>query len=103
MRSSEKERVHSTHHSAQLGLALSLFWPETWRYTFATLLQDGNVDPLIRQQVIGHLPTVSSGLGMTAKHMHTRPETLRRQVEQALRRWPESLKYGRERSLDQPG
>jgi hypothetical protein len=34
---------------------------------------------------------------------HTRPETLRQQVEQALRRWPESLKYALERSLDRPG
>jgi transposase len=29
---------------------------------------------------------------MTAKYTHTRPETLRRQVEQALRSWPESLR-----------
>jgi hypothetical protein len=29
-----------------------------------------------------------------AKYRHTRPETLRQQVEQALRRWPESLKEG---------
>jgi hypothetical protein len=46
---------------------------------------------------MGHRPTVNSGLGMTAKYTHTRPETLRQQVEQALRRWPESLKYALER------
>jgi integrase len=67
--------------------------PKSWRHTFATMLQDANVDPLIRQQVMGHRPTPSNGLGMTGKYTHTRPETLREQVEQALRRWPESLRY----------
>jgi integrase len=71
--------------------------PKSWRHTFATLLQDGNVDPLIRQQVMGHRPTVSSGLGMTAKYTHTRPETLRAQVEAALRQWPEVLRFAVER------
>jgi hypothetical protein len=60
-------------------------------------LQDANVDPLIRQQVLGHRPTAGTGLGMTAKYTHTRPETLRHQIEQALRRWPESLRYALER------
>jgi integrase len=67
--------------------------PKSWRHTFATLLQDANVDPLIRQQVMGHKPTLNGGLGMTANYTHTRPETLREQVERALRRWPESLSY----------
>jgi integrase len=71
--------------------------PKSWRHSFATLLQDGNVDPLIRQQVMGHRPTNSTGLGMTANYTHTRPETLRQQVEQALRRWPESLRHAVER------
>jgi integrase len=70
--------------------------PKSWRHTFATLLQDANVDPLIRQQVMGHRPTASSGLGMTGKYTHTRPETLRTQVESALRQWPESLPLARE-------
>jgi hypothetical protein len=43
-------------------------------------------------------PTNSTGLGMTAKYTHTRPETLRQQVEQALRRWPAALKYALERA-----
>jgi integrase len=71
--------------------------PKSWRHTFATLLQDGNVDPLIRQQVMGHRPSVTGGLGMTAKYTHTRPETLRAQVEAALRQWPESLRLVTER------
>jgi hypothetical protein len=32
-----------------------------------------------------------SGLGMTGKYTHTPPETLRGQVEGALRQWPASL------------
>jgi integrase len=66
--------------------------PKSWRHTFATLLQDANVDPLIRQVTLGHKPTPGSGLGMTATYTHTRPDTQRRQIEQALRRWPHSLR-----------
>jgi integrase len=51
--------------------------PKSWRHTFATLLQDANVDPLIRQQVMGHKPTLQGGLGMTANYTHTRPENLK--------------------------
>ena len=64
---------------------------------FATLLQDANVDPLIRRQVMGHKLTNSTKLRMTADYTHTRPETLCRQGEQALRRWPESPEYAGER------
>ena len=66
--------------------------PKSWRHTFATLLQDANVDPLIRQQTLGHKPSSGSGLGMTATYTHTRAETHRQQIEDALRRWPESLR-----------
>jgi integrase len=71
--------------------------PKSWRHSFATLLQDANVDPLIRQQTLGHKPTNRNGLGMTGNYTHTRPETQRQQIEQALRRWPESLRYAGER------
>jgi integrase len=67
--------------------------PKSWRHSFATLLQDANVDPLIRQQTLGHAPTTGKGLGMTTNYTHTRPETQREQIEQALRRWPHSLTY----------
>ena len=44
--------------------------PKTLRHTFATSLQDANVDPLIRNELMGHAPgSVSLGgrsLGMTA-------------------------------------
>ena len=67
--------------------------PKSWRHTFATLLQDANVDPLIRQQTLGHKPSSGTGLGMTGNYTHTRPETQREQIERALRQWPESLEY----------
>jgi len=34
---------------------------------------------------------------MTAHYTHTRAETQRAQLEQALRRWPDSLRLARER------
>lgn len=70
--------------------------PKSWRHTFATLLQDANVDPVVRQVTLGHRPTDGGALGMTARYTHTRAETQRRQVEDALRQWPQSLDLGRE-------
>jgi hypothetical protein len=55
------------------------------------------VPRLIHQQTLGHKPTDSNGLGMTSNHTHTRPETQLPQIEQALRRWPESLRHAVER------
>lgn len=69
--------------------------PKSWRHTFATLLQDANIDPLVRQITLGHAPTTGAGLGMTATYTHTRPETQRQQIEQALQRWPQSLAIAR--------
>jgi integrase len=71
--------------------------PKSWRHSFATLLQDANVDPLIRQITLGHSPNGSNGLGMTASYTHTRRQTQREQIEGALRRWPGSLGYATER------
>lgn len=63
--------------------------PKSWRHTFATLLQDANVDPLIRQITLGHQPQGGIGaLGMTTVYTHTRPETQAREIERALRTWP---------------
>ena len=72
--------------------------PKSWRHTYATLLQDANVDPLIRQQVMGHKPSLGGGLGMTANYIHTRPETRQEQIEAALRRCHASLAYAVSRS-----
>jgi integrase len=63
--------------------------PKTFRHTFATILQDANVDPLIRNELMGHSPVAtfgnSCGLGMTGVYTHTRPETKRQQLEMALK------------------
>lgn len=74
--------------------------PKSWRHSFATLLQDANVDPLIRQQVMGHAPMSggsSPGLGMTAVYTHTRPETYRREIRRALDLMPEVLRLAESR------
>ena len=57
------------------------------RHLLATALQDANVDPLIRNELMGHSPAgqrSGSGLEMTANYTHTRPETRRRQLEAAM-------------------
>ena len=62
--------------------------PKSLRHLFATSLQEGDVDPLIRCELMGHSTRASSGathgLGMTATYTHTRLETKRRQLESAL-------------------
>lgn len=72
--------------------------PKTLRHTFATILQDANVDPLIRNELMGHVPATSTGagLGMTAVYTHTQPETKRRELERAFAGRP-ALQYARER------
>jgi integrase len=69
--------------------------PKSWRHTFATLLQDANVDPLIRQLTLGHKPTndARSALGMTACYSHSRMVTRKREIERALRLWPGVLEF----------
>jgi integrase len=58
------------------------------RHQFATALQEGRVDPLIRNELMGHVApgnrTSGHGLAMTAVYTHTRPETRREQLEAAL-------------------
>jgi integrase len=68
--------------------------PKSFRHSFATLLQDANVDPLIRQITLGHASSGTAGdaLGMTSIYTHTRPETQRQEILRALQLWPESLK-----------
>ena len=67
--------------------------PKSWRHTFATLLQQANVDPLVRQETLGHKPADPgrSALGMTGAYTHTSPEFQRREVERALRLRPAPL------------
>jgi integrase len=82
--------------AASVGLPATC--PKSFRHSFATLLQDGNVDPLIRQLTLGHRAAGNAhgALGMTGVYTHTRPETQRAQIEAALRRWPQSLAYAAE-------
>ena len=69
-----------------------LIEPKMLRHLFATALQDANVDPLIRNELLGHVPeghrSAGFGLAMTAVYTHTRAETRRRQLEDALRGHP---------------
>jgi integrase len=62
--------------------------PKVLRHQFATALQEGRVDPLVRNLLMGHAATGSRapghGLGMTAVYTHTRPETVREQLLAAL-------------------
>lgn len=62
--------------------------PKLLRHLFATGLQEANVDPLVRNELMGHSPGGNrgngTGLGMTATYTHTRPETRRKQLESAL-------------------
>lgn len=63
--------------------------PKLFRHQFATCLQEARVDPLIRNQLMGHAPESvrsGSGLGMTARYTHTRAETRREQLHAALER-----------------
>jgi hypothetical protein len=50
------------------------------------------VDPLIRNELLGHVAqgagTAGHGLAMTAVYTHTRPETRRQQLEEALAHRP---------------
>ena len=62
--------------------------PKLLRHGFATALQDANVDPLIRSQLMGHSTagagSPGSGLGMTAVYTHSRPQTVRQQMLTAM-------------------
>jgi integrase len=66
--------------------------PKLLRHQFATILQEGRVDPLVRNLLMGHASaeqrTAGFGLGMTAMYTHTRPETLREQLHEAFRYRP---------------
>jgi integrase len=66
--------------------------PKVLRHQFATALQEGRVDPLIRNELMGHVAAgaraAGHGLGMTAVYTHTRPQTRREQLEAALAHRP---------------
>lgn len=68
--------------------------PKSWRHSFATLLQDANVDPLLRQITLGHQPVGAGGaLGMTSVYTHSRPTTHAREICRAVSLKAESLAW----------
>jgi len=77
--------------AAKAGLAVTT--PKSWRHTFATLLQEANVDLLVRQETLGHKPTApgTGVLGMTGVYTHTSPVLQRREIERAMRLRPKTL------------
>jgi len=83
----ERVRIEFMRLTAAIGLPQSTA-PKVLRHLFATALQEGRVDPLIRNELMGHVPagarTAGHGLAMTAVYTHCRPETRRQQLEEAL-------------------
>jgi site-specific recombinase XerD len=74
--------------------------PKTLRHCFATTLQDANVDPLVRNELMGHAPQSFglSGISLhtTAVYTHTRPETKQRSLLNAFSD-REAIRYATER------
>jgi site-specific recombinase XerD len=68
--------------------------PKTLRHLFATRLQEANVDPLVRNELMGHVPMgegrAKGPLGMTAVYTHTSTATVRSQLERAMQARPAS-------------
>jgi integrase len=62
--------------------------PKIFRHAFATLLQDANVDPLIRSELMGHSIGEHGGLGMTGVYTHTRATTKRDELIRAMSATP---------------
>jgi integrase len=85
----DRVRAQFMQLTKSIGLG-SVTTPKLFRHAFATLLQDANVDPLIRNQLMGHVPSNGlghsggGGLAMTAVYTHTRPDTIRQQLFAAL-------------------
>jgi integrase len=69
--------------------------PKVLRHQFATALQEGRVDPLVRNVLMGHAiageRSAGHGLGMTAVYTHTRPQIIREQLLFALSSQPAAV------------
>jgi integrase len=87
----DRVRLEFMRLTGQIGLP-EYTAPKMLRHLFATALQEGRVDPLIRNELMGHAAAgkraAGHGLGMTAVYTHTRPETRRQQLEAALANCP---------------
>jgi integrase len=89
----EEDRVRTEFMRVTKAIGLQGYTaPKMLRHLFATTLQEGRVDPLIRNELMGHVRSgdrsASHGLAMTAVYTHTRPETRRAQLEQAIQERP---------------
>jgi integrase len=82
---SDRIRIEFMRLAREVG-APEITAPKTLRHLFATTLQDANVDPLIRNELMGHSTsnTRRNGLGMTCTYTHTRMDTKRSQLEAAF-------------------
>lgn len=87
----DRVRIEFTRVANAIGL-VGQTAPKVLRHQFATVLQEGRVDPLVRNLLMGHAAAgergAGSGLGMTAVYTHTRPETIREQLIAAFRGRP---------------
>lgn len=96
---SSRLRIEFMRIARRIGIG-HITCPKTFRHTFATLMQDANVDPLIRQQLMGHAHSngrSAGGLGMTGVYTHSRAETCRRQLEAALNLIPNLTEFVEQR------
>lgn len=87
------DRVRSSFIRIATRAGLTVTTPKSWRHTFATLLQEANVDLLVRQETMGHQPTSPDAgvLGMTGTYTHTQPSFQRSEIERAVQLRPRSL------------
>jgi len=82
----ERIRIEFMRLTRTLGIP-EITAPKSLRHGFATCLQDANVDPLVRCELMGHSTGArSSGhhLGMTATYTHTRWGTMKTELARAL-------------------
>ena len=85
----KEDRVRTEFMRLTTGIGLpTCTAPKMFRHLFATALQEGRVDSLIRNELMGHVATgernAGHGLAMTAVYTHTRPEVRRNQLLEAL-------------------
>jgi integrase len=94
----DAERVRTTFIRTCRGIGIEASCPKSWRHTFATLLQQANVELLVRQETLGHKSASAdrSPLGMTAHYTHTTPDLQRSEIARALALRPTSLQLARE-------
>lgn len=89
----DRVRTEFMRLTARLGIPQCTA-PKMLRHLFATVLQEGRVDPLIRNELMGHVASgdrsAGHGLNMTAVYTHTRPETSRKQLTEAVAIRPSS-------------